>query len=607
MRQYKILISDREYSSWSFIDCETRAEILPTFCPLGLETVNPIKYKMFSQDVFSIINCEDTYHQIKSIYSPVKSHQLFAGVLVLADNKTLGRTDNKKRLLYKCLPDDKHLPAFLIPYNIQIGFSKVKTNKYVVFRFDKWTDIHPQGMLVETLGDVDNLEAFYEYQLYCKSLHVSIKDFTNKAVKTLDNKPSDEHINAIMTNPNFAVEDRRSEYVFTIDPPGSLDFDDGFSIEQRPDGKWTISVYIANVYFWLETLGLWDSFSKRVATIYLPDRRRPMLPTILSDALCSLQQNQSRFAFVMDVVVDNDGRLCSECPIEYKNALIKVSKNYAYEESRMINGDAKYKQLFDLSTKMDRSIKNSHDLVSQWMIFMNTKCGVEMYSRKIGIFRSAAFTKPVDNNNNTNCLEYFTSVPYSVSAKSSSTSSHPLHDETQRIIQSWNNTSGQYVLFEEGIKINHEIMDTQSYIHITSPIRRLVDLLNQMMMFIDLGLVGQISPSAKSFMDNWTGQMEYLNTSMRSIRKIQTDCFVLHRCFGEPDIMNQTHEGVVFDKIVKNDGTISCMVYLEKLKMLSRINVRQPSTVSNYERVQCKLFLFESEDKATKKIRLQLE
>jgi exoribonuclease R len=557
------------------------------FCP-GLESINPIKDKMFSQDVFSIVNGKDSSYQIESIYSPVKLHQLLAGVLVLADNKTLGRTDNKKRLLYKCLPDDKHLPAFLIPYNIQIGFSKVKTNKYVVFRFDKWTDTHPQGMLVETLGDVDNLEAFYEYQLYCKSLHISIKDFTNKAVKTLDNKPSDEHINAIMTNPNFAVEDRRSEYVFTIDPHGSLDFDDGFSIEQRPDGKWTISVYIANVYFWLETLGLWDSFSKRVATIYLPDRRRPMLPTILSDALCSLQQNHSRFAFVMDVVVDNDGKLCRECPIEYKNALIKVSKNYAYEESRMINGDIKYKQLFDLSTKMDRSIKNSHDLVSQWMIFMNTKCGVEMYSRRIGIFRSAAFTKPVDNNNN-------------------NTNNNNLHDETQRIIQSWNNTSGQYVLFEEGIQINHEIMDTQSYIHITSPIRRLVDLLNQMMMFIDLGLVEQISPSAKSFMDNWTGQMEYLNTSMRSIRKIQTDCFVLHRCFGEPDIMNQTHEGVVFDKIVKNDGTISCMVYLEKLKILSRINVRQPSTVSNYERVKCKLFLFESEDKTTKKIRLQLE
>ena len=46
MKQYKIMISDRDYSSWSFIDCETRAEILPPFCP-ELENVNPIKDKIF--------------------------------------------------------------------------------------------------------------------------------------------------------------------------------------------------------------------------------------------------------------------------------------------------------------------------------------------------------------------------------------------------------------------------------------------------------------------------------------------------------------------------------------------------------------------------------
>ena len=30
-------------------------------------------------------------------------------------------------------------------------------------------------------------------------------------------------------------------------------------------------------------LNIWESFSRRVSTIYLPDRKRPMLPTILSD------------------------------------------------------------------------------------------------------------------------------------------------------------------------------------------------------------------------------------------------------------------------------------------------------------------------------------
>ena len=30
--------------------------------------------------------------------------------------------ENKKRLLYKCVPDDIHLPAFLVPYDVKIGF-----------------------------------------------------------------------------------------------------------------------------------------------------------------------------------------------------------------------------------------------------------------------------------------------------------------------------------------------------------------------------------------------------------------------------------------------------------------------------------------------------
>jgi exoribonuclease R len=53
----------------------------------------------------------------------------------------------------------------------------------------------------------------------------------------------------------------------------------------------------------MDVLNLWDSFSRRISTIYLPDKKRPMLPTILSDCLCSLQENVRRVAFVMDVFI----------------------------------------------------------------------------------------------------------------------------------------------------------------------------------------------------------------------------------------------------------------------------------------------------------------
>ena len=89
---------------------------------------------------------------------------------------------------------------------------------------------------------------------------------------------------------------REGRYIFSIDPETSKDFDDAFDIETVGPDTVRISVYISNVSFWMDAMDLWDSFKNRISSIYLPDRKRPMLPTVLSDALCSLTQNDERFA-----------------------------------------------------------------------------------------------------------------------------------------------------------------------------------------------------------------------------------------------------------------------------------------------------------------------
>jgi len=581
MKKYQILINDRNYSSWVITDSETNKEV--DFSDPFFINVNPVEIKMFSRDIFTIDENTDN-KEIHMVYSPIKNTGEIAGVLLLENNKTFGRTENKKRLLYKCIPDDAHLPAFLVPYDIQMGFSKVNKNKFVIFKFDHWKDKHPHGQLVQTLGNIDNLEVFYEYQLFCRSLHISITKFISKTRECIENRPNEEHISHIFNNPNYNIEDRRNTHsIFTIDPYGSMDFDDGFSITSYVhEGKqcWKVSVYIANVYFWLETFGLWKSFSKRVATVYLPDRRRPMLPTILSETLCSLQKHQDRFAFAMDVVVDSDGKLLEDTVV-FSNVLIHVYHNYVYEDKKMINNDIHYQQLFSISNKINTSIVNSHDLVSHWMVIMNKLSGNYMSKHKFGIFRSSTYL-------NNNCPEKI---------------DKQLKEDTVRMIHMWNNVSGQYVVYNPNVYYSHELMNLKSYIHITSPIRRLVDLLNQMMMLVNLGLIRNISVDGQEFIDNWLYKIDDINTSMRSIRKIQTDCDLVHRCFTDPTIMNKEHVGVVFDKIAKND-VFSYMVYLEDIKLLSRITTRDD--IANYSSVQFKLYLFEDENKIKKKIRLHI-
>lgn len=594
----RIFIDDRNYTSWSFHDLENNQPMSMETFP-ALNQINPVEQKLFSKDIVDLtLPLPPTLPPPPPstlVHSPTQANTKLAGVLLLENNKTYGRTSNKKRLLYKCMPDDKHLPIFLVPYEVKSGFSKFQKNKYVVFKYDHWKDKHPQGVITETIGDVDSLEAFYEYQLYCKSLHISLTDFNDTARRVLREHTHQEYIERILQSyqsSSHPIEDHRDRYVFTVDPPGSTDFDDGFCIEPIPDTRTAkVTVYIANVYFWLETLSLWKSFSKRVATIYLPDRRRPMLPTVLSDSLCSLQQDTDRFAFSMEVVVDvTDGTIIS--PPVWRNALIHVKHNYCYEE-HSLHSDPNYNTLYEVTKKMDKNVKTSQDVVSHWMVLMNKVTGNYMAKHKIGIFRATTQAHETPRSSQIQTKEQtdmFQPLPDS------------LDEETCRVIQSWNNNMGRYVCYRDDQSLEHFMLGGQ-YIHITSPIRRLVDLLNQMILSRHLGII-EPSQDATEFIVDWIEQLEYLNTSMRSIRKVQVDCQLINRCFTDKSIMDHTHTGVVFDKVVKNDGTMHYMVYLEKLMLLSRIVTHVDIEV--YSKCEFMLFLFEDEYRVKRKIRLQV-
>lgn len=580
-KHVRLLVSDRNYSECKYVDINSNAH------NEFIDNINVDAYamKLFNGD---IIDLDD----ISNITSKIKSKDtVLAGVLVLKNDRSYGRTSNKKRLLYKCIPDDKHLPIFLVPYEIKIGFSKSYKNKYVTFKFDYWNDEHPCGLLHETLGDVDNLDVFYEYQLYCKSLHHSMVHFAKKTRQILNEKSNDEYINQIVENNNYHIEDYRDKYIFTIDPKSSTDYDDGFSIEEYNDDSWRVNVYISNVFLWLETLKLWNSFTKRVSTIYLPDRKRPMLPTVLSDTLCSLQENENRFALTMEVIVNKKGYIEDDIPIKYKNVIIKVKKNYHYDDEN-INFDDNYINLFNITKKLTKHTKTNHELVSFWMVYMNMNIGNILNEKQIGIFRTA-FIQDKDLRSDIDIK---------------------LKEDTIRVIRSWNNAIGQYVLYSDEVSLEHEMMkihkiknehkNVNAYIHITSPIRRLVDLLNQIQFLHNNSLVDHISNDAKEFYQKWSNELEFVNTSMRSIRKVQNECELLTKCINNTAILNTAHNGVVFDKLLKNDGLYSYMVYLEELKLLSRIIVTE--NLDNYSCNTFKLFLFEDEDKVQRKIRLQL-
>ena len=583
---FKIYINDRNYSSWEVFDTNTLNKIDHTL-------INPIESKLFSNDVFEI-NADNS---IKLLHSTVRCGTSIPGVLMLDGNKTYGRQyklepgqshtfgrakSSGGKLLYKCVPDDKRLPAFLIPYEMKnVGFSKVFKNLYVTFTFDCWEDKHPRAKLDNVIGPVDVLDNFYEYQLYCKSLNASIQKFQKDTNKALENNPHEQIIKTIRDK-YPTIEDRTDKklwHIITIDPPKSLDFDDGFSIIDLDNGLKQLSVYISNVTIWMDTLNLWDSFSRRISTIYLPDKKRPMLPTILSDCLCSLQENVTRVAFVMDVILNKEEII----DIKFSNCFIKVVKNYCYEEPKLL-ADKFYNEILDitqhlqLKNKYTANVRNSHDVVSYLMILMNFHCAKKLLEFRTGIFRSTIMKREID-------------IPDFVP------------EEVTKYIKIWNSASGQYVNGSELVDTRHELLDMDAYIHITSPIRRLVDLLN-MIRFQNISGSILLSENSKKFYNKWLTDIEYINITMRSIRKIQCDSSLLDLCYNNPEVLEKEYDGYLFDKISRNDGLYQFVVYLPELKMTSRITMRD--NFNNFASQKFKLFIFNDEEQFKRKIRLHL-
>ncbi|HUA89853.1 MAG TPA: ribonuclease R [Steroidobacteraceae bacterium] len=104
-------------------------------------------------------------------------------------------------------------------------------------------------------------------------------------------------------------EDLRELPLVTIDGEDARDFDDAVYAEPHPDG-FRLIVAIADVSHYVRPGTALDAGAQQRATsVYFPTRVLPMLPTALSDHLCSLAPHVDRLCLVADMVVSKSGTL----------------------------------------------------------------------------------------------------------------------------------------------------------------------------------------------------------------------------------------------------------------------------------------------------------
>ena len=398
---------------------------------------------------------------------------------ILYFKKIYGRKKNK--LLYQCIPYSKEFTSspFLIPYKetkLNTTFSKVKEPIYILFRKDTET----LGTIIETIGPISNPENYYQYELYSNNLIGSTLSFKYF--------PKETKLNTTFPTPT------PTPLIFTIDPEGCKDYDDAISMKEHIEkGETEITIYISNVPFFLEKSDLWKYITERVSTIYLPHQNIPLLPNFLSENYCSLQEGKIRYSFNIHFFIKNGQIVKKELSI----STIYITKNYRYEEDDLLSFDI-YQKLLKITNSI-KPIKDSHELISFWMIETNFYLSTRLQN---GFLR-----------------------------------------KTEKIEDSYYEYKGMYINIEENEK-RHDMLNLETYTHGTSPIRRIIDLLNLCFLQNDLKYYS-FRKETMDFCRKWKDKINFINKSVTAIKRVQNRCLWIHRLHSNS---YQEEKGIFIEK-----------------------------------------------------------
>lgn len=128
--------------------------------------------------------------------------------------------------------------------------------------------------------------------------------------------------------------DFRDIETFTIDPTTAKDFDDALSLSKTKKGNYQLMVHIADVSHYVKLgTSLDHEANSRCNSTYFPGRCVPMLPSVLSDNLCSLRANVNRLTVSVVIEMDKKGKVIK---YDIVRSVIRSHKRFTYEEAKEV-------------------------------------------------------------------------------------------------------------------------------------------------------------------------------------------------------------------------------------------------------------------------------
>lgn len=230
-----------------------------------------------------------------------------------------------------------------VPWDYRIPKIKIKTRQYeqivnsrILVQIDTWSaeSMFPQGHYVTNLGDIGLRETEMSVLLHEADVDASTHAPVVVAELPPHNPPSypwKPNLNDPELGPRRDLTDWR---IYSIDPPGCQDIDDALSFRRLPRGSVQVGVHIADVAAFVKEGSQLDLEAQaRGTSVYLTDRRIDMLPTLLSERLCSLRCDEERYAVSVIWEIDSRGNVVDTW---YGRTLIKTCYEMAYSDAQDI-------------------------------------------------------------------------------------------------------------------------------------------------------------------------------------------------------------------------------------------------------------------------------
>lgn len=139
--------------------------------------------------------------------------------------------------------------------------------------------------------------------------------------------------------------------VFTVDSATTRDYDDALSVRELESGLFEVGIHIADAAELVtQSTPLDREAEARASSVYLPDERVSMLPSLLSEGILSLQAGRKRLALSFLIKMDSEANVLETrvCP-----SLVTVRRQLTYEQvNKSIEGDSGLRALFELAVKL---------------------------------------------------------------------------------------------------------------------------------------------------------------------------------------------------------------------------------------------------------------